>query len=137
MCPDVPITTEIIETILKKEPGIKNQDLYVAFNATTTKDKDTVRRLKNRILNRKKGVPKRKKRKPSPTTPKKGLKLNEKTLESLIAQSLNTDPNPQMIRTAVDFLVKVKGIKTADIPDLDLSKFLEVTNASNNSTRSD
>jgi len=66
-------------------------------------------------------------------------KINEETLEALIAGSLTGEVNinPQILRTAVDFLVKVKGVKSAEIPDLALEKFLEVTNASHDTAGSD
>jgi len=126
---------EDVHDLVKKDPSMKNGQLYLLFPDAS---KSSVRVYANEIRNiyiannpnvsgvisptkrGKKGVKRRKRVVKS----KKHKSLTEPYLEQLILDRLSTDNSSAMVRTAVEFYLKIKTDKFAMKDDFDMDKFL-------------
>ena len=109
---------DLVETYLKDHPNPKNKDLYSYCNATTTSQKQCVRRKKLQL--QKEIIP--------PVIKKKFTKINSVTIEAVLLEGANTGNTSlaNLARCMIDFFVKIKG-KTDEIEDdIDMEALKEI-----------
>ena len=101
----------LVREYLKQHSNPKNKELYLYCFATTQSQKQCVRRKKLEL--QKKIIP--------PGSTSKTTKLSADYLEKCLTEALAINPNnPNLLRTAIEFFIKIKGKTDKLDDDLDM-----------------
>jgi len=106
-----------LKEYLKQYPNASNDDLYSLCNATTDSQKSSVRKKKQRLTKKK------------TDTKIKGpiTSISPDNVEKIILMRLNgelTHISDSLIRSTVDYLIKVKLSEGEEMEQLDMEKFI-------------
>jgi len=106
-----------LKEYLKQYPNASNDDLYSLCNATTDSQKSSVRKKKQRLTKKK-----------TDTTIKGPItSISPDNVEKIILMRLNgelTHISDSLIRSTVDYLIKVKLSEGEEMEQLDMEKFI-------------
>ena len=110
--------SKLTKEYLTQHPDISNDDLYSICNAVTDSQKSSVRKKKQRLLSKKFDTT---------IVPGSIISITPASVENIILMRLNGELNhisDSLIRSTVDYLIKVKLSEGEEMEQLDMEKFI-------------